>query len=76
MKLVDILKEAFSTPIKPSSKEFEAIVDWLSDEYDFNEIEDMLSGAKIYKENDIITIQYSNGAKDKVKYHDGKVYDN
>ena len=34
------------------------------DEYDFDEIENMLSESKIYKENNIITIQYSNGVID------------
>ena len=46
------------------SKELESVIEWLSDEYDFDEIENMLSESKIYKENNIITIQYSNGVID------------
>ena len=61
------------TSVNPSDKEFEAIVNWLSSEYDFDEIEDMLSNSKISKKDDIITIQYSNGVEDIVKYHNGKI---
>jgi len=64
-----ILKETTS----PSDEEFEAIVNWLSDEYDFDEIEDMLSQSNISKKDDIITIQYPNGVEDVVKYHNGKI---
>ena len=69
----DVFDKSNPTSVNPSDKEFDAIVNWLSSEYDFDEIEDMLSNSKISKKDDIITIQYSNGVEDIVKYHNGKI---
>lgn len=56
-----------------SGEEFDAIVDWLNEEYDLDKIKDMLFEAKMYKDNDIITIQYSNGVIDTVRYNKGNI---
>ena len=69
----DVFDKSDSTSVNPSDEEFDAIVNWLSSEYDFDEIEDMLSNSKISKKDNIITIQYSNGVEDIVKYHNGKI---